>query len=369
MSNKVAVMIVTSLMLAACGTVPHHKAETPAAAAAPGGGGYLPGDGPGKDIPVNLDSIPDAVPKNEPLHRYANRPYIALGKTYRPMTVVGNYKERGIASWYGKKFNGERTSSGEIYDMYAMTAAHPTLPLPSYARVTNLVNHKSVIVRVNDRGPFMNDRIIDLSYTAAYKLGIINDGSAEVEVESINPNVMVKTITASSVQSKPLESSVPAPATAVAAAAVATIAATAAATPAPATAATANTANTPNTAAAPAAVPAAATLAATSNTVPVPAPAAVNTAATPPVAKAALGSSDTSVYLQLGAFSSQAGAEAYMDKLRNKLGDTGDKQLKLTNKDGLVRVHIGPYANLSEARSSAESMVDKLGFKPMVNLP
>jgi peptidoglycan lytic transglycosylase len=357
MSNKVVFMIVASLMLAACGTVSHRKAETPAATAATSGG-YLPGDGPGTDIPVNLESIPDAVPKVEPLHRYANRPYIALGKTYRPMTTVGNYKERGIASWYGKKFNGERTSSGEIYDMYAMTAAHPTLPLPSYARVTNLANHKSVIVRVNDRGPFMSDRIIDLSYTAAYKLGIINDGSAEVEVESINPNVIVKTIPVNTVQNQPLESSASAPAAPVAAATAA----------APAVPATDNTARVPN--APPVAIPAASNIPAA----PVAAPATANTAGahnTSPVAKASLGSSDSAVYLQLGAFSSQAGAEAYMDKMRSKLGDTGKKQLKLTinEDDGLVRVHIGPYASQSEARSSAETMEGKLGFKPMVNLP
>ena len=352
MNNKAAVLIVTSLMLAACSTVSHRKAETPAATAAPSGGGYLPGDGPGADIPVNLDSIPDAVPKNEPLHRYANRPYIALGKTYTPMTVVGNFKERGIASWYGKKFNGERTSSGEIYDMYAMTAAHPTLPLPSFARVTNLANHKSVIVRVNDRGPFMNDRIIDLSYTAAYKLGIIGDGKAEVEVESINPNVSVNIIAARTVQSQPLDSTAPAVPTAAPAAAPAVIAAPAA--PAAVSAVIAVSA-------------ASATATATPAVIPVATP--TNTPDTPPVAIASLGSSDTAVYLQLGAFSSQAGAEAYMDKIRKKLGDTGKKQLKLTTKEGLVRVHIGPYANLSDARSSAESMEGKLGFKPMVNLP
>jgi len=368
MSNKAAFIIIASVMLAACSTVPHQKAETPSAAPVPNAGGYLPGDGPGTDIPADLDSIPDAVPKVEPLHRYANRPYIALGKTYRPMTVVGNYKERGIASWYGKKFNGERTSSGEIYDMYAMTAAHPTLPLPSYARVTNLSNHKSVIVRVNDRGPFMDDRIIDLSYTAAYKLGIIGDGSAEVEVESINPNVMVKTITASTVQSKPLET--PAPAAAAVAATV---------KPAPDTPVAAPPLSAPPvvapTATAAVAAPPAPPASAVATPVAVSATPAKsdssNTAGTAPVASSSLGSSDTAVYLQLGAFSSQAGAEAYMDKMRSKLGDTGKKQLKLTtnSKDGLVRVHIGPYANLGEARSSAESMEEKIGFKPMVNLP
>jgi rare lipoprotein A len=334
MNKKAVVLIVTTLLLAACGTVPQRKAATLGSTTS--GGGYLPGDGPGKDIPVNLDAIPDAVPKVEPLHPYANRPYIALGKTYTPMTVVGNFRERGMASWYGKKFNGQRTSSGEIYDMYAMTAAHPTLPLPSYARVTNLANHKSVIVRINDRGPFMKDRIIDLSYTAAYKLGIIGDGSDEVEVDSIDPNVTVNSIAASTVQSQPLDSKPVnlAPVAAPAAAASAVVAAPVAA-------------------------------AGSTAAIPVAAPVTANT---PPAAIDSLASSDTAVYLQLGAFKTQDAAEAYLEKMRNELGDNG-KQLKLSTKDGLVRVHIGPYASQSEARSSADSMEDKLGFKPMVNLP
>jgi rare lipoprotein A len=220
-------------------------------------------------------------------------------------------------------------------------------------------------VRVNDRGPFMNDRIIDLSYTAAYKLGIIGDGKAEVEVESINPNVSVNIIAASTVQSQPLVDSA-APAPAVTAVTVAAPAASAV-TPAAASAAIAAPAAASATPVVTAAAPAASAVIAAPAATPVATP--TNTPNTPPVAAASLGSSDTAVYLQLGAFSSQAGAEAYMDKIRKKLGDTGKRQLKLTTKEGLVRVHIGPYANLSDARSSAESMVDKLGFKPMVNLP
>jgi rare lipoprotein A len=161
------------------------KTATSIAPPAASSGGYLAGDGPGADTPSNLDTIPDAVPRAEPLHRYANRQYSALGKTYIPLQVTGSYKERGIASWYGKKFHGQRTSIGETYDMYGMTAAHPTLPIPSYARVTSIATGKSVIVRVNDRGPFLHERIMDLSYVAAHKLGYINNGSAEVEVESI----------------------------------------------------------------------------------------------------------------------------------------------------------------------------------------
>jgi rare lipoprotein A len=342
MNIKAVVLIVTTLLLAACGTVPQRKAATPGPAT---GGGYLPGDGPGTDIPVTLDAIPDAVPKVEPLHRYANRPYIALGKTYTPMTVVGNFRERGAASWYGKKFNGERTSSGEVYDMYAMTAAHPTLPLPSYARVTNLANHKSVIVRINDRGPFMKDRIIDLSYTAAYKLDLIGDGSAEVEVDSIDPNVTVNSISASTLQSQPLDS--------------APVNLAPVADPAAASAVVAAPAAASDVVAAPVAA------AGSAAAMPVAAPA---TASTAPAAIASLTSSGTAIYLQLGAFKTQDAAEAYLAKMRSKLGDNG-KQLKLSTKDGLVRVHIGPYASQSEARSSADSMEAKLGFKPMVNLP
>lgn len=352
MRNKIIFLAWATLFLSACGSQPTRKAAPPAPAApvenkvenksenktenkvapVPGSGGYLPGDGPGANSPVNLDAIPDAIPKNEPLHRYANRPYTALGKTYKPLTAVGNFKQRGIATWYGKKFNGEHTSSGEIYDMYAMTAAHPTLPLPSYARVTNLANQKSVVVRINDRGPFMNDRIIDLSYTAAFKLGIVSNGSAEVEVESLTPNasVTVNTIIANSVQSQPLESSPPAAAVEVVSVAPVVVAAPLPVAPAPVAAPVAPT--------------------------------------TPPAILNQPGSNATSIYLQLGAFGSEAGAAAYMDKMRSKLGNTG-KQLKLSTKDRLVRVHIGPYASVNEARSSAEEMESKLGFKPMVNLP
>ena len=149
------------------------------------GGGYYKDDGPGRDIPGNLDQVPDAVPKAEPLHRYANDAYKVMGKTYRPIAADKQYKEKGLASWYGRKFHGRNTSSGEPYDMYAMTAAHATLPIPSYARVTNLNNGESVLVRVNDRGPFHPGRIIDLSYTAAHKLDVLKDVTP-VEVELVS---------------------------------------------------------------------------------------------------------------------------------------------------------------------------------------
>jgi rare lipoprotein A len=150
-------------------------------------GGYYKGDGPGGAPPVNLDKLADAKPWVEPLNRGANVPYVALGRRYVPYTSLTPYRQRGVATWYGRKFHGKRTASGERYDMYAMTGAHTILPIPSYARVTNLANGKSVVVRINDRGPFHTGRVIDLSYAAAYKLGYIGTGSANVEVEAILP--------------------------------------------------------------------------------------------------------------------------------------------------------------------------------------
>jgi rare lipoprotein A len=137
---------------------------------------------------IDIDSIPDAVPKDEPRSRRGNPPfYSVLGKRYVVLDSADGYLERGVASWYGPTFHGESTSMGESYDMYAMTAAHKTLPLPAYARVTNLSNGKSVVVRINDRGPFAKNRIIDLSYTAAAKLDMLHHGTALVEVRTLRP--------------------------------------------------------------------------------------------------------------------------------------------------------------------------------------
>ncbi|MEQ1913960.1 MAG: septal ring lytic transglycosylase RlpA family protein [Sideroxydans sp.] len=267
----------------------------------PSGGGYLTGDGPGADTPSHLDSIPDAVPQAEPLHKYANRPYSALGKTYTPLQATGNYKERGIASWYGKKFHGQKTSIGEIYDMYAMTAAHPTLPIPSYARVTNVATGKSVIVRVNDRGPFLHGRIMDLSYVAAYKLGYINNGSTEVEVESIKVDAntpVVGAVETPMVQVTPIPQAV---------------------------------------------------------------------AATPAMPVEIAGAATGKIYLQLGAFKAQQGAESFMTRISELSGDSG-KSLALYQKSGLTRVHLGPYPNKEAARAAAAKLQSKLGFKPFVSV-
>jgi len=143
--------------------------------------------------PIDISGIPDAVPRNERLSRYGNPvSYEVMGHRYYTLKSRNGYVERGIASWYGTKFHGLRTSSGEPYDLYKMTAAHKTLPLPTYARVTNLKNGRSVIVKINDRGPFHSNRIIDLSYVAAAKLGILEYGTGLVEVEAINPSAPKK---------------------------------------------------------------------------------------------------------------------------------------------------------------------------------
>jgi rare lipoprotein A len=142
----------------------------------------------GPAVPPDVSQVPEPVPRAEPRAAYGNRtPYTVLGRTYHVMASARGYVERGIASWYGTKFHGRLTSSREPYDMYAMTAAHKTLPLPSYVRVTNLDNQRSVIVRVNDRGPFHDGRIIDLSYAAAIKLGVHLQGTAPVEVRVVEP--------------------------------------------------------------------------------------------------------------------------------------------------------------------------------------
>ena len=151
------------------------------------GGNTVRGDGP----PGGSSRIPDlpgdAIPRPESRSRYGNGPvYEVLGKRYTVMPSSAGYRERGVASWYGKKFHGNLTSNREVYDMYAMTAAHKTLPLPAYVRVRNLSNNKSIVVRVNDRGPFVHNRIIDLSYSAALKLDMIKDGTSLVEVTAIS---------------------------------------------------------------------------------------------------------------------------------------------------------------------------------------
>ncbi|WP_338142341.1 septal ring lytic transglycosylase RlpA family protein [Amphritea opalescens] len=153
------------------------------------GGRYSVDQDYGPSSNVDVSNVPNAVPRVEAKSRGGNKsPYTVLGKTYHVMASGNGYKERGVASWYGKKFHGHKTSNGETYNMYAMSAAHKSLPLPSYVQVTNLKNGRQVIVRVNDRGPFHGGRIIDLSYAAASKLDMLGQGTANVEVEAIDPS-------------------------------------------------------------------------------------------------------------------------------------------------------------------------------------
>ncbi|HEX4596460.1 MAG TPA: septal ring lytic transglycosylase RlpA family protein [Burkholderiaceae bacterium] len=175
------------LLIAACASTPKESR-------------FYAEDGPPAHVPPDLQATPDAVPRDEPFNPNANRPYVALGRTYVPDTSGAPFRQHGIASWYGRQFQGNRTASGERYDMFAMTAAHPTLPIPSYARVTSTRDGRSVIVRINDRGPFLHDRIIDLSYAAAARLGLATAGSGEVEVERI-----VSTSAARASSGKPAE--------------------------------------------------------------------------------------------------------------------------------------------------------------------
>ena len=166
-------------LLCGCASAPRSGQRAADAAAARGS------DGPGADPPADLASRADAEPRIEPIRLGgANKPYQVLGRSYTPETRDVPFRERGLASWYGRKFHGRMTSSGETYDMYAMTAAHPTLPIPSYARIRNPANGREVLVRINDRGPFVAGRIVDLSYAAALKLDLLR-GVAPVELERI----------------------------------------------------------------------------------------------------------------------------------------------------------------------------------------
>jgi len=172
-------VLALALLISGCASPPPGPGSRPAPRSDPGR------DGPEAVIPPNLHLVPDAEPRLEPLRRGGpNKPYEVLGQRYEPLTGDQPLVERGLASWYGRKFHGRSTASGETYNMYAMTAAHPTMPIPSYARVRNPANGREVLVRVNDRGPFHPGRVIDLSYTAALKLDTLR-GVTPVEIERL----------------------------------------------------------------------------------------------------------------------------------------------------------------------------------------
>jgi len=339
------------LFLGGCGTTAH-RAPPPAPGAAPPGvtpvtpgvvqkrgGGYYLDDGPGDSPPPNLELTPDAVPRDEPpLKSAANRPYVVFGKTYTPTSVTATFRQRGVASWYGRKFHGQKTSSGESYNMYGMTAAHPTLPIPSYVRVTNLSNSRSVIVRVNDRGPFHSERIIDLSYTAALKLGYVNQGSTTVEIEQVHgdgraepPPVLLAAV--------PAPAAAPLPAASVAAPTAAT--------------------NLPPALAPVPAVPAIAP----SMPVVVSAPVAETRAVTAAQALPTSTQPD-GVYLQLGAFGAREGAEEFRIKVYQQLSWLNDT-IYIVARERLFRVQLGPYKDRAEAGVAAEKIRETLQFTPV----
>lgn len=318
-----ACALAAALLLGGCGSAPRRGAierDAGVAAQPPArGGGYYQDDGPGDNPPANLNRIADAEPRIEPLARAANNPYTVFGRQYVPYRTLTPYRKRGIGSWYGRKFHGQRTSSGERYDMYAMSAAHTTLPIPSYARVTNLANGRSVIVRINDRGPFHSGRIIDLSYTAAFKLGYVGAGSASVEVESITPQEMPLL----AAQRREAQQAVSAAA-------------------APPLADTRPTAPVMVAAAGP--LPAEPVAAA--QTIPVDAEAG-------------------GIYLQLGAFSARDNAENFRVRIYQQLAWLNDA-IRVFARDGMYRLHLGPYRDRGEAASMAERIGAALQFKPVV---
>jgi rare lipoprotein A len=233
------------------------------------------------------------------LHRFANNPYVVFGRQYVPEREMRPFKQRGVASWYGRKFHGQKTASGEVYDMYAMTAAHPTLPIPSYARVTSVASGRAVIVRVNDRGPFLHGRVIDLSYAAAWKLGYVEQGSTLVEVEAIQPD---RLLIAAAPPSQWPERAAAAP------------------------------------------------------------------RAQPPAAEAVrvpVEAEPGGIYLQLGAFSDRDNAENFRARLALEVA-TLDRPAEVYRKDGLFRLHVGPYRTRAEATAAADRLKETLDVTPHV---
>lgn len=279
-------------------------------------GGFYKDDGP-LSLPANLDQILEPVPQAEPLHRYANRPYTVLGQNFVPLTKVGDYQGRGIGSWYGRRFQGQKTSSGEVYDMFQMTAAHPTLPIPSYARVTNLKNGRNVVVRINDRGPFLKGREIDLSFLAACRLGYAMQGSTEVAVVSLAPGGGYS-------------------------AAPVTVAA----------------------------VPVAAEPAVTSATAEngrvevMPLPLAEPVPATPTPERATPAAAGD-FYLQLAAFSSRGNAEEFLGHFSREL-DADANRLVIQQSGPLFRVRLGPFPNRQAAQDYADRLTGRGNIKAII---
>jgi len=285
-----------------------------------GRGGYYQDDGPGEHPPEGLLDIPDPIPRVEPYASTGNKPYVVFGQTYMPLVDQQPFKQRGVGSWYGKKFHGQKTSSGELYDMYQVTAAHPTLPIPSYARVTNLSNGAQVIVRINDRGPFHSSRIIDLSYTAALKLGYLGTGSSELEVERLLPEDIARIDAERQAQGAVASAVMPV-------------------TPAPGV-----DPPSPKPVA-----PATALL-------------AQNTASDAVIANSDVASG---YYLQLGAFGEATNAEAVRSRLMQNWDDALPP-LEVSYVGVFYRLHSGPFPTRAEAANAAQKLQALRDIKAMI---
>jgi rare lipoprotein A len=391
-SEAVSVMVsmraaaVLAIALAGCASGP----QRPGAAAKPSAPFATDRDGPGTNPPPDLARVPDAEPKLEPIRIGGpNKPYELLGKGYVPITQDAPFTERGLASWYGRKFHGRPTASGEVYDMYAMTAAHPTLPIPSYARIRNPANGREVLVRVNDRGPFHPGRIVDLSYTAALKLDMLR-GVAPVELQRLTFDD-IRTgawrrregdaigAPGSTMLAKAAGEPVAAgaPAALETRAAEVPLAASAVAVPSAvpvtpmANSPVANTpapviASTPASMVSPVAVPAVGVgfVAASAGEA-----AAAASLVSPPTANAPAARAFTEpargFWVQLGAFKARAGAEDFRQRVGAEM-DWLSPLLAVFGDASMYRLQAGPYPNRDEARSVAERVRGGLQLVPVI---
>ena len=344
------IALALSVLLAGCASGPRG-----------GAGGTGGRDGGPAQAPSDLSQLQDAQPRVETVRSSGGtaKPYTVLGRSYVPITDDRPFRESGLASWYGTKFHAQSTASGEPYDMYAMTAAHKTLPLPSYVRVRNPANGREAIVRVNDRGPFHDGRIIDLSYGAAYKLDLLR-GVAPVEIERItNDEIRAGTWQRDGT------------AVAVAPAATAPIPAQrapSALVPGGQTGATpvaASDVAVPTAMVAPVVATAPVSAPPQFEVAPLPALAPIATGAAPSQAALASDSPGAGFWVQLGAFSQPGGASGLRDQAVRGLPSLGP-QLKVFNERGLYRVQAGPFASREAARDTAEQLRASLQVSPMV---
>lgn len=324
-------------ILAGCGT----------SGSARRGGGYYQNDGPGTSSP-DLDSIPDAVPRIETHSKSTLKPYVVFGKRYVPLSDEQPFRQVGTASWYGRQFHGNKTANGETYDMYAMTAAHPTLPIPSYARVTRASTGKSIIVRINDRGPFHSSRIMDLSYVAAAKLGLIGPGSGQVIVEAITNSDIARgsygpRMAGNSAPAQPSRQAAPEPGPTTAA-----IPAASATAPDDALSVLSGEASDGGT----------------ESLLPDAAPTLAASSALPVETVTEQGSGTQSIYLQFGAFSAIENAQSLAQKLNQALAQSESGRVQVQNSGQLYKVQMGPYASRTEAVNAAWRIQQQTGTQP-----